>query len=268
MIHKPPIMPTELFDPGLRALRRDRAARRGVETFLYDRVFEDVGERLALVQRDFRDVLLLGCPNPQWAQWLRMRAGDGALIVIDPGGLFAAHASGRQSSEDVLDVEPASQDLIIAIGTLDSANNVPDALLRLRFALRPEGLLIGAIAGGDSLPVLRSSMAAADKVTGSASAHVHPRIDPAGLTQLLTNAGFSLPVVDVDRVTVRYPSFDKLVADLRGMGTTNVLQERSRQLLGKSALAAAKAEFSRLADEDGKTSERFDILHFMGWAPT
>lgn len=260
-------MPPTLFDSSLRALRRDRAAMKGVETFLYDRAFEDIGERLASVQRDFRDILLVGCPNPQWAAWLRMRGQDGSLRIADPGALFAAAAGGRQEQEDEVDIEPQSVDLVIALGSLESANNIADALLRMRLALRPEGLLIGALAGGDSLAMLRSAMAAADQLRGASSAHVHPRIDPAGLTQLLTNAGLSMPVVDVDRVNVRYPSLGKLVDDLRAMGATNVLKARDRSYFGKAAYAAASAHARGLADQDGKFNERFDILHFTGWAP-
>ncbi|WP_260483612.1 class I SAM-dependent methyltransferase [Sphingomicrobium flavum] len=260
-------MPPTLFDSDLRALRRDRAAMKGVETFLYDRAFEDIGERLASVQRDFRDILLVGCPNPQWAGWLRMRGGEGTLRIAEPGALLAAAAGGRHEREDQLDIEPQSVDLVIALGSLESANNLEDALLRMRLALRPGGLLIGAMAGGDSLRALRGAMAAADQLRGATSAHVHPRIDPAGLTQLLTNIGLNMPVVDVDRVTARYPSLAKLVDDLRAMGATNILNARDRRYLGKAAYDAARGHLGNQVDESGKFSETFDILHFTGWAP-
>jgi hypothetical protein len=101
---------------------------------------------------------------------------------------------------------------------------------------------------------------------GAASAHVHPRVEPAAFTGLLTSAGFSMPVVDVDRVAVRYKSLADLVRDLRGMGTTNVLRARSRRPLTRAAAAAAGRHFLSSA-EGGRVTELFEILHFAAWTP-
>lgn len=257
-------MATELFDMRVRALRRDRAFRLGPALFLYERAFEDILERLGDVRRDFRSALLIGCPDPSWPDRLQRIASS--VEVLDPGALFARAAAGAQTREDALEVEPGSFDLCVAIGTLDSVNDLPGALLRTRFALQPDGLLIGAMSGGDTLPRLRSAMRAADAVTGAASPHVHPRIEPAALGTLLTAAGFHMPVVDVDRVKVSYRSFSDLVGDLRKLAATNVLQSRSVQPFGKAALAAAQQDFE--AGQDGnRTVETFEVLHFAGWTP-
>jgi hypothetical protein len=106
-------------------------------------------------------------------------------------------------------------------------------------------------------------MRAADAVTGVAAPHVHPRIEPAALAQLLGSAGFAMPVVDIDRVPVAYGEFGRLVADLRAMGATNVLGSRPRQPLTRDALAAAEADFETKAGE--RTVETFEILHFAAW---
>jgi hypothetical protein len=254
----------DLFDIPLRAARRDRALRTGPVLFLLERAFDDILERLALVQREFRTALLLGCPAPGWPERLAGIAAD--VSVVDPGAGFAREAGGRQVVEDRLDVEPASFDLAVAIGTLDTANDLPQALLRLRFALKPDSLLIGAMSGGETLPRIRRAMRAADAVTGSAAPHIHPRIEPAGFAQLLGAAGFSMPVVDVDRARVGYRSFAGLVADLRGMAATNVLAQRPRTPLPRAAYLAAAEQFESEA-EDGRTVETFEILHFAAWTP-
>lgn len=253
-----------LFDRELRALRRDRAHRQGPELFLYERAFEDVLERLELVRRSFGSALLIGCPDPSWRDRLLRRVDK--VHAIDPGPLFAASARGDSMHEDKLDVEPGSYDLCIAIGTLDSVSDLPRALLTIRFALREDSLLLGAMTGGDSLPQLRAAMRAADERMGAASAHVHPRVEPAALTSLLTAAGFTMPVVDVDRVQVSYESLWDLIRDLRAMGATNVLAARSRRPLTRAAAASAADHFASQAD-GGRTVERFDLLHFAAWTP-
>jgi NADH dehydrogenase [ubiquinone] 1 alpha subcomplex assembly factor 5 len=256
--------PPELFDLNLRSLRRDRAARQGPALFLYNRAYNDIVERMADVKYRFHSALLLGAPDPEWADCVAEMTTN--VVVVDPGAEFARQSDGIKANEEELDLEPGTFDLIVAIGTLDTVNDLPGALLRLRFLLKPDGLLIGAIAGGQSLPRLRSAMRAADAVSGAASPHVHPRIEPAALAQLLGAAGFAMPVVDVDRVNVAYRGLRKLVADLRAMGGTNLLTARSRRPLARKALNAAEDDFAA-AGQDGRTVETFEILHFAAWSP-
>jgi hypothetical protein len=107
-------------------------------------------------------------------------------------------------------------------------------------------------------------MRVADFVMGAASPHIHPRIEASALAPLLSQAGFVMPVVDVDRVSVSYPSFARLVADLRAMGATNILRERPRRALSKQAQAAAALAFEGAGD-GVTTLETFEILHFAAW---
>lgn len=257
-------MQPQLFDMRARAQRRDRAFRRGPVLFAHERAFADILERVADVRRGFASALLVGAPDPGWPDRLRQYCGD--VTVVDPGAAFAAAADGMQVAEDSLDREPGSFDLCVAIGTLDTVNDLPGALLRLRLLLKPDSLLIGAMAGGDTMPRLRQAMRAADAVAGSASPHIHPRVEPAALAQLLTAAGFAMPVVDVERLSVSYAGLRKLVADLRGMGATNVLSARPRAPVGRDALNAAEKDFLRGSKGD-RTVETFEILHFAGWSP-
>jgi hypothetical protein len=251
----------DLFDMGVRALRRDRAARIGVELFLYERAFAECVDRISLVQRRFCNALLIGSPDRAWPA----RLGEFAdkVATRDPGALFAERAGGNVLVEDAWEPKSAAYDLVVAVGTLDTVNDLPLALRIIRHSMMPDGLLLGAFSGGDTLPQLRSAMRAADAASGAASPHVHPRIEPAALAPLLTAAGFVEPVVDVDRAAVSYASLDRLVADLRAMGSTNLLSARPR-FIGRSARAAALADFAA-AGEGGRTVERFEILHFAAW---
>ena len=255
-------MPPPLFDTALRALRRDRAARLGPELFLFERVFEDILERIGAVPRRFERALLVGCPDPTAADRLADIAGR--VDVIEPGPLFAAAAGAATVVEDAWEPEPGRYDLAVAIGTLDTVNDLPRALLAIRLALAPGGLLVGAFAGGETLPQLRAAMRSADEVGGAAVPHVHPRIEPSALAGLLAAAGLERPVVDVDRVTVSYASFDRLVADLRRMAATNLLSGRSRRPLSRQERDAAAASFSAAGDGQ-RTVETFEILHVAGW---
>lgn len=244
-------------------MRRDRAARGGAELFLFERVFDDCLERLALVSRGFGRALLIGCPDPQWPARLSRFAAT--VDVRDPGELFAAAASGEAIIEDEWQAPAGIYDLVLSIGTLDTINQLPLALRLIRQSMGPGALLLGAIAGGETLPQLRRAMRAADSEAGGASAHIHPRIEAAALSPLLSQAGFVEPVVDVDRVQASYRSLGALVRDLRSMGATNLLNERSRRM-SRAAFAAAERSFAGAADDD-RTVETFEILHFACWTP-
>ena len=254
-----------LFDRQARALRRDRAARRGPVLFLHQRAFEDCVERLGDVRRTFDAALLIGCPDPEWRPLLKQTAPN--VEIIDPGSLFAAAAKGRQGDEDLVDLPAAAYDLCLAIGTLDTVPDLPRALIAIRHTLRPDALFLGAVSGGDTVPMLRAAMRAADRDSPAASPHVHPRIEASALAPLLSSAGFAMPVVDVDRVSVAYPDFDKLLDDLRRMAATNILSARSRRPLGRAARDAARTEFA-LQGDGGVTRETFEILHFAAWVPS
>lgn len=248
----------------LRRLRRDRAFRHGPELFLYDRAFEDCLERLALIRRSFKSALLIGCPDPGWRS--RLEPLVQSIEIVDPGQLFAKAAGGTCIDEDLWNPPAQAFDLVLAIGTLDSVNDLPLALRSFRASLAEDSLLIGAIAGGACLPQLRRAMRLADQVSGASSPHVHPRIEAASLAPLLTACGFVMPVVDVDRVQVSYESLGGLVTDLRRMGATNTLSSRSLAPFLRKSRAIAEAAFQAVGD-GSRTVETFEILHFAAWTP-
>jgi hypothetical protein len=253
----------ELFDIRLRAFRRDRAARVGTELFLYERAFADCLDRIALLGRRFERAMLIGCPDPCWPERLSELVDQ--VAVSDPGPLFATASCGQVIVEDQWNPPAGAYDLIIAIGTLDTVNDLPLALRLCRHSLQNGGLLIGALSGGDTLPQLRFAMRAADAATGVAAPHVHPRIEAGSLASVLGTAGFVNTVVDVDRVSVSYPSLERLVSDLRAMAATNTLMNRPRFVRRDSYAAAARA-FAEAGD-GSRTVETFETLHFAAGIP-
>ena len=256
-------MSKPLFDMALRATRRDRAFLLGPALFLHERTFADIVERLALIRRRFTAALLIGCPDPAWPIQLERIADH--VTVVDPGAAFSSAAGGRQLNEDEQRLH-GEFDLCVAIGTLDTVNQLPLALANIRAAMVPDGLLIGAISGGNTLPRLRAAIRDADSIMGGASPRIHPRIDGPSLCGLLTDVGFVMPVIDVDKVSVNYASLRRLVSDLRAMGATNVLHDRSKIPLSRPALAAAERNFNP-RDRSSRTTEVFEILHFAAWTP-
>lgn len=260
---------TTPFDRRLRRLRRDRAARAAAEPHpLLRRMGEELIERLALVTRRFDRALDLGCGPGILTAALR-GAGGMEVSAADAGAAFARLGKGVQCDEDRLPFPPESFDLVVSAGTLDSVNDLPGALIQIRRLLRPDGLFLAAFTGAGSLPALRRAMQAADEAENRpASPRLHPQIDVRAAGDLLGRAGFALPVVDCERLTLRYGSLTRLVADLRELGWTNLLSTRSRRPIGRAGYAAAVAAFSAQADADGKVPERLEIVHLSGWAPS
>ena len=254
------------FDRALRRQRRDRAAMRfaGAD-YLHRLVADDLLDRLGAVTRTFGRALVLGASGGYIETKLRAQGIE--VVSADPGFAFARAAGGVQADEDRLPFGDGAFDLAVSLGVLDSVNDLPGALLLIGRALKPDGLFLGAFAGAGSLPRLRSAMLAADAAEGAAAPHIHPQIDVRAAGDLLTRAGFALPVVDCHGIDVRFPHLLSLVRDLRAMGATNVLAARSTRPIGRNGLAAAMADFADHADDDGKTTERFEIVHMLGWAP-
>lgn len=261
--------PRELpFDRVLKRVRRDRAAVAFEDTgFLYRRAAEELMDRLDVVTRRFYRGLVIGSADLLLVDRLRTR--DIRIVCADPSARLARAANGIQCDEDFLPFADGSFDLVVALGTLDSVNDLPGALSLIRRILRPDGLFLGAMIGAGSLPRLRDALRAAEETEGlSASPRLHPQIDLRAAGDLLMRAGFALPVVDGEGLNVRYSSLARLVADLRGMAGANLLSSRSRRPFGKPGYSAARREFETLADGDGKTAERFELIFLSGWAPS
>jgi SAM-dependent methyltransferase len=260
-----------VFDRQLLRARRRRAAALGPATFLLDRVAKDLSERLEAVLRRFDLAVDIGTPGGQLRHMLAGGGQIGTLIGVD--ALVRASAAGAEmrivADEEALPLREASLDLAVSALALHFVNDLPGTLIQIRRALKPDGLLLAALLGGDTLTELRQAFAEAEvEIEGGMSPRVAPFSDLRELGALLQRAGFALPVTDVDRVTVRYPSAFALMHDLRRMGATNVLAERRRvPLRRKTLMRMAEIYARRFADADGKLRATFEIVWLLGWAP-
>lgn len=256
--------PPRLFDPARRIRARERARARFADyDFLYRFMLDGLIERMEDVSRPLRDILLIGCPDGSAAA--RLRAMGKTVQCVDPAPANAAAQGGQTANEDALPFAENAFDLVLSIGTLDTVNDLPGALINIRRVLRPDGLFLGACVGAGSLPTLKSSLLEAEG--DRPVPHVHPQIDVRSAGDLLTRTGFAMPVADSETLTVRYASLIALMQDLRGMGLGNVLSAGRAGPLARAALIRAAALFAERADPDGKTAELFSILYFSGWKP-
>src|SRR6204780_3474158 len=211
MVYEPTTAPV-LFDRYLLCSRLGRAQRLGPATFLLDRVAEDMAERLNAVLRDFKSAAEVGTPGDKGRHLPAARFGQYKGVDLPV----------RESES--LRLEAQSIDLAISALAFQFVNDLPGVLAQIRRALRPDGLLMAAMIGGDTLTELRQSFAAAEaELEGGVSPRVAPFADVRALGGLLQRAGFALPVTDVDRITVRYDHAFALMRDLRRMGATNAL---------------------------------------------
>jgi SAM-dependent methyltransferase len=256
MVYAPTTAPV-LFDRYLLRSRLGRAQRLGPATFLLDRVAEDMAERLNAVLRDFKSAAEVGTPGDQVGRALSGRFDRYKRIDLPV-----------QESEP-LPLEAQSIDLAISALAFQYVNDLPGLLAQLRRALRPDGLLMAAMAGGDTLTELRQSFAAAEaELESGISPRVAPFADVREIGALLQRAGFALPVADVDRSIVRYDSVFALMHDLRRMAATNILAERRRIPTRRTTmLRMAEIYRERFADPDGRIRATFDIIWLSGWAP-
>jgi SAM-dependent methyltransferase len=245
-----------LFDRALLRQRQERARKLGPVTFLLDRVAEDFGDRLQAVTRNFADVADVATSG----EWLRGPVTDRFKSVT--------HVDLASDGES-LALQAESLDLAVSALAFQFVNDLPGVLAQIRRALRPDGLLLAAMIGGDTLTELRQSFAASEaECEGGVSPRVAPFADLRDIGGLLQRAGFALPVTDVDRVVVRYANAFALMADLRRMGATNVLMERRRAPTRRATmLRMAEIYAERFADPDGRLRATFDIVWLSGWAP-
>ncbi|MBR0850831.1 methyltransferase domain-containing protein [Bradyrhizobium diazoefficiens] len=251
-----PQIPPALFDRALLQARQRRALAQGAASFLLDRVAEDMSERLAAVMRQFHAPADLWTPGGGLAE-LRARLPSLERIALDATG------------GEKLSFAPESLDLVVSALALQFVNDLPGVLAQIRRALKPDGLLLAAMIGGDSLTELRQAFAAAEaECEGGVSPRVAPFADLRDIGALLQRAGFALPVTDVDRVVVRYGNAFALMQDLRRMGAANVLIERRRTPSRRATLLRmAEIYAERFADADGRIRATFDIIWLSGWAP-
>ena len=255
-----------LFNRKLLRQRQRRALSLGPETFLIDRIASDLAERLGTVLRQFDVAVDLGTPTDAVRDVLADNASIGMFVAASA---LPRRAPAIVADEEALPLRDGALDLVVSALALQFVNDLPGALVQIRRALKPDGLFLAALLGGDTLGELRQSFAAAEsEVEGGVSPRVAPFADVREMGALLQRAGFALPVTDVERLTVRYSSPFVLMGELRRMGATNALAERRRTPLRRATLQRmAQIYAQRFADPDGKVRATFEVIWLSGWAP-
>lgn len=289
-----------LFDRGAWRAHRARAARGGSVDFLHEEVAERLIDRLDLVNRQFSRVLDLGARGGGLTRALSRRRGVAWVVAAEPAvgflrhlgsvasakagvqGDHAAPALGSRSrgndgstlhgvvaDPELLPFADASFDLVVSNLVLHWAGDLPGVLVQLRRALKPDGLLLAAMLGGQTLIELRTALFEAELAEeGGVSPRVSPAVTLADVAALLQRAGFALPVADSETITVSYRDMLALLRDLRGMGEQNALAARRRAPLRRATLAhAAELYAARFGDADGRVAATFEVLFLCGWAP-
>jgi SAM-dependent methyltransferase len=238
--------------------------------FLMRRTAEELADRLGAVERQFGKAAVLFCQTSAAAEMLAESGKVADIVRVETDTAFlTGGGAGLIAPLETVPFEPQSLDLAVSLLSLQAMNDIPGMLIQIRRALRPDGLFLGAFAGAGTLFELRESLLAAEtELYGGASPRVIPFTDVRDAGALLQRAGLALPVADVETVTVRYASLFNLMADLRAMGETNALNDRSRRPGSRKLFArAAEIYAERFSDPDGRVRASFSIVWMSGWAP-
>lgn len=259
----------QIFDRRLLRQRRQRAARSfSQHDFLHRLAAESLLERYADVRVPLLRVLELGCHDGWIAQTLQAQGAQLVATELVPAWLSSLTMPAVVADEEALPFAPGSFDCIISNLNFHSVNDLPGVLAQCHHALAPGGVMLAALLGGETLRELRHCLYQAEhEVMGGVSPRVAPAISLDSAAALLQRAGFALPVADHDVIDVTYPDVFALMRDLRGMGLTNILQERRRGMTARGVFnRMAEVYASRYPAAGGGITARFELIYLHGWA--
>ena len=267
----------KVFDQSALRLRQARAKKRFLNKidaspdFLISHVANDIAERLAMVSRQFNNAIDLFGRTGAMASVMQEVENITKVSRVE---LPAFHSENTRfeilkSATDLLEIGDNPVDLVVSAFALHWSNDLPGALIQLRNSIQPDGLFLGILAGPDTLNELRECLAIAEsELFGGITPRIDPFITVQAAGALMQRAGFALPVMDTETVTIRYDSMFDLVNDLRAMAATNVLCAREKQKFSKKLFSrAAEIYANRFADEDGRIRATFELIYLSGWVP-
>ena len=266
--------PPLIFDRQLLRKRRRDAANGEPVYFLLDYVRDEMVDRLSLINRDFETTLIAGL-TPGLVDELKRSDSCSKIITMDLIGRIKTASNDAPvsphilASEEYLPIGDQVLDCYLSVLGLHLVNDLIGSLIQIRRCLKPDGLFITALLGGQSLHELRSSFLQAEEETAKGiSPRVIPFADIRDLGGLLQRAGFALPVVDTDKLTVRYDHVFDLMRDIKNMGAANPMLARSSQMMRRDTLERAAQIYSeRFSDDDGRIRATFEIVWLIGWVP-
>ena len=258
-----------------RAVRapRDRAATGIVKAdFLVKATAEALADRLDDISRQFPRGLILGYGGGAAARALEGHGGIGSWVHSDLSPAMVANAQGLQrvaADEEALPFAAEAFDVIVSALALHWVNDLPGALVQARRCLRPDGLFLATLLGGDTLFELREALLEAEQeIEGGVSPRTSPFLDVRDAGDLLARAGFHMAVADADTTVVSYPDPLSLMADLRAMGETNAVNARRKTFTRRATLMrAAELYFEAHGDDQGRVPATFQVITMTGWGP-
>lgn len=261
-----------IFDRAVLRLHRERAAANFAEhDFLFREIADRLDNRLDDFNRDFSIALDIGNSGSAMHRLLTNRDQVGIVIGCSPIEPTPPKLEIRTvvADEETLPFAAGKLDLVTSVLNFHWINDLPGTLAQIRRGLRPDGLLLVAMLGGDTLHELRRVMLEAEaEFEGGASPRISPFVDLSDAGALLQRAGFALPVVDLDTITITWPDAFALMRDLRGMGETNSVRARRKGFTRRETMFAAAKKYHELfADSDGRIPATFQIVYLTAWAP-
>ncbi|MEM6781210.1 MAG: methyltransferase domain-containing protein [Pseudomonadota bacterium] len=247
---------TQIFDRTLNRARKVKAYQNFSDfDFLHQFASNQLKDRLSDITRNFETIIQLGGYHEQIIE------GTHTVGMTDKHAVIA--------DEEFLPFGKNSLDLVLSPLCLHTANDLPGALIQINHALKPDGLFLGAMFGGETLFELRESLNKAEiELSGGLSPRIFPFADKQQMGGLMQRAGFALPVVDSDLITVTYPNLQKLFADLRGVGEGNIIRDRRKGLTHPALFQKAEDYYrDTYTDSGGKLEATFEIIFLTGWSP-
>ncbi len=243
--------PAYIFDTNSMLRNRRRSAQMGAEfDFLRAEIADRMQDRLLEINRTFSTPLDIGGDYGRLNGWPKT-------------------SPTAEISDAPLDLPEATYDLVVSNLHMHWVNDLPGLLVQANRALKPDGLFLGALLGGETLVELRHALLAAEsELVGGAHQRVIPFADVRDMGSLLQRAGFALPVADMDTITVTYEHPLKLMRELRSMGEANALIGRSKNFMRRDVLMKACEIYARdFSNDDGRIRATFQIIYITGWHP-
>jgi NADH dehydrogenase [ubiquinone] 1 alpha subcomplex assembly factor 5 len=222
-------------------------------------VWDQIIDRLHDIKRSFQNVLVLGPRGADdMCQTLKIAKKIEQVTILQ-----------AISDAEILPYEPAHFDLILSAFDLHTINDLPGIMIQIRTLLKPDGVLLAAFPGGETLYELRQAMMMAElELTGGGSPRILPWMDKQQAGALLQRGKFALPVADSEKIIIEYGALQTLLHDLRGMGESNVLRARSKKPVPRSFFKRTEEIYrAAFGMENGRLPATFEILHMIGWAP-
>ena len=258
-----------IFNRNLVRQRRNRAAARIEDSdFLLRILCERMADRLPDVMRIFPVALDVGAHHGLLADYIKGLGGIETLVQVDMSEVMMSRSQGLHvvADDEFLPFAQNSFDLVMSVNSLHWVNDLPGTLIQINRILKPGGMFIAMLPGGETLKELRQSLEQAEMAqSGGLSPRVSPFIDVKDAGSLLQRAGFILPVTDSDTLTISYEDPLKLLQDLRNAGETNALITASKKMLRRSLLLAAMDYYRQHFSEEGRVNASFEVVTMTGW---